>query len=148
MQRNTVEMGVGVFMLLGILAVGYLAIQLGKVELWGGAHFNVKARFQTVSGLRTGARVEIAGVSVGKVSSIILDRKNMVALVDMEIEDGLELPDDTIASVRTAGLIGDRYIKLSPGGSDTNLKPGGMIVDTEPAINMEELIGKYVFGGV
>ena len=148
MQRQSFELSVGILVLAGILAVAYLAINLGELELFGKEYYHIKARFQSVSGLKTGATVEISGVMVGKVTAIELDRNDMVALVTMRVEKGIELTDDTIASVRTAGLIGDRYIKISPGGSDEILADGDLITETESAVDIEELIGKYVFGGV
>jgi phospholipid/cholesterol/gamma-HCH transport system substrate-binding protein len=148
MKKASVEMTVGVFVLVGLAAILYLAIQLGEMDLLGRDSYTVNARFQSVSGLKVGARVEVSGVGVGKVTNIHLDHKSLAAIVQMEINRDLTLSDDSIASVRTAGLIGDRYIKLSPGGSDINLEPGEMIVDTESAVDIEELIGKYVFGDV
>ncbi len=148
MKKSSAEMVVGIFVLIGIVCVGYLTIQLGKMELIGGNYYHLQAKFESVSGLKTGAQVEIAGVQVGQVDAINLDVDQMVALVDLKIRKGIELTDDTIASVKTAGLIGDKYIKISPGGSDEVLKPGGMIMETESAIDLEELISKYVFGGI
>ncbi len=148
MKRASIEMSVGIFVLVGLLAVGYLAVKLGKMELMGSDHYTVKARFTSVAGLTTGARVEISGVPVGKVSRIYLDPKTMYAVVDLAIHNGVELTSDAIASVRTAGLIGDKFIKISPGAGDRVLKNGDFITETEPAINLEELIGKYVFGSV
>ncbi len=148
MKKSSAEMVVGIFVLIGILCVGYLTIRLGKMELLGGNYYHLRARFESVSGLKSGAQVEIAGVQVGQVDAIDLDVKQMVALVDLKIRKDIELTDDTIASVKTAGLIGDKYIKISPGGSDEVLKPGGMITETESAIDLEELISKYVFGDI
>jgi phospholipid/cholesterol/gamma-HCH transport system substrate-binding protein len=108
----------------------------------------LNARFQSVSGLKKGAQVEIAGVPVGKVDLISLDHERQVALVKLKIEHGVVLTDDVIASVKTSGLIGDKYIKLSPGGSDTVLKAGDTIIETESALDIEELISKYAFGKV
>ncbi len=148
MKKSSAEMVVGIFVLIGIVCVGYLTIRLGKMELIGGNYYHLRAKFESVSGLKTGAQVEIAGVQVGQVDAINLDEDQMVALVDLKIRRGIQLTDDTIASVKTAGLIGDKYIKISPGGSDEILKPGGMITETESAIDLEELISKYVFGGI
>ncbi len=148
MKKSSAEMVVGIFVLIGIVCVGYLTIRLGKMELIGGNYYHLRAKFESVSGLKTGAQVEIAGVQVGQVDAINLDVDQMVAMVDLKIRKGIELTDDTIASVKTAGLIGDKYIKISPGGSDEVLKPGGMITETESAIDLEELISKYVFGGI
>jgi phospholipid/cholesterol/gamma-HCH transport system substrate-binding protein len=148
MRKGSVEAAVGIFVLIGIACVGYLTIKLGKMELMGDNHYPVYARFQSVSGLKPGAFVEMAGVQIGKVDSISLDQETKVALVRLNINKDVALSDDVIASVTTAGLIGDKYIKLSPGGSEEVLKPGGQITETESAVNLEELISKYVFGGV
>jgi phospholipid/cholesterol/gamma-HCH transport system substrate-binding protein len=147
-KRDNIELTVGIFVLLGLLAVSYMAVKLGKIDFMGDNSYTIKARFQSVSGLKTDARVEIAGVEVGKVASIRLDVDTMAAIVDMKIHQGLKLTVDTIASVRTSGLIGDKFIKLSPGGMPTNLTPGETITDTESPLEIEELVGKYVFGGV
>lgn len=147
MKKTSIETYVGIFVLLGLICVGYLTIKLGKMELIGDNNYPVYARFQSVSGLKQGAHVEIAGVKVGTIESISLD-KDKRAIVKMKIEKGLILTDDVIASVKTAGIIGDKYIKISPGGSDTLLKPGEMITETESALDLEELLSKYVFGKI
>jgi len=146
-KKTSIETYVGIFVLLGLICVGYLTIKLGKMELIGDNNYPVYARFQSVSGLKQGAHVEIAGVKVGTIESISLD-KDKRAIVKMKIEKGLILTDDVIASVKTAGIIGDKYIKISPGGSDTLLKPGEMITETESALDLEELLSKYVFGKI
>jgi phospholipid/cholesterol/gamma-HCH transport system substrate-binding protein len=148
MNRSLVEIGVGIFVLIGIICVGYLTVRLGKMEWFGVDSYSVSAQFQSVSGLNNGASVEVAGVQIGKVDSISLDKEEMAAVVKMKIQKGVVLTDDVIASIKTAGLIGDKYIKLTPGGSDEILKSGDMIIETESAIDLEELISKYVFGGV
>ncbi|MGD8960335.1 MAG: outer membrane lipid asymmetry maintenance protein MlaD [Desulfobacteraceae bacterium] len=147
-MKASVETAVGIFVLIGILSVGYLTVKLGKLELLGDNYYVLNARFQSVSGLKKGAQVEIAGVPVGKVDLISLDHERQVALVKLKIEHGVVLTDDVIASVKTSGLIGDKYIKLSPGGSDTVLKAGDTIIETESALDIEELISKYAFGKV
>ncbi len=148
MNRSSIEIAVGIFVLLGIICVGYLTIRLGKMELLGDDSYAVYAHFQSVSGLNAGAYVEMAGVQIGQVGSISLNKEEKVAIVKMKIQKGMVLSDDVIASVKTSGLIGDKYIKLSPGGSDQTLGPGDTILETESAIDLEELISKYVFGGV
>ena len=148
MQKSSVELGVGVFVLIGIVCVGYLTIRLGEMEFFEGDHYILNARFQSVSGLKAGANIEIAGVKVGQVESISLEPKEQVALVRLRIKREIVLTDDVIASVKTAGLIGDKYIKLSPGGSDEILKSGDTIFETESALDVEEIISKYAFGGV
>jgi phospholipid/cholesterol/gamma-HCH transport system substrate-binding protein len=147
MKKTSIEAAVGIFMLIGIVCVGYLSIRLGNMEWGGDRYYPVFARFQSVSGLITGAHVELAGVHIGKVNSIALDPKREVALVELKIQKGVILSDDVIASVKTSGLIGDKYLQLSPGNSDSILKPGDMITETESAVDIEALISKYVFGG-
>jgi phospholipid/cholesterol/gamma-HCH transport system substrate-binding protein len=148
MQKTSIEMAVGIFMLIGIACVGYLTVQLGKMQWLGDNFYAVDARFKSAAGLKTGSQVEIAGVQVGQVGSIQFDPKRQMALVQLKIQKNIVLTDDVIASVKTSGLIGDRYIKLTPGGSDVVLKPGDQITDTESAIDFEDLISKYVFGKV
>jgi phospholipid/cholesterol/gamma-HCH transport system substrate-binding protein len=148
MKQSSVELGVGVFVLLGIICVGYLTIRLGEIEVLGDKTYMLNARFKSVTGLRAGAQVEIAGVQVGQVDSIALDPKDMMAMVRLKVKEAIVLSDDVIASVKTAGLLGDKYILLSPGGSDKILKPGDMIIETEPVLDIEGLIGKFAFGKV
>ncbi len=139
---------VGFFVLLGLLCVGYLTIKLGRMELFNSSGYTVTASFASVSGLRTGAEVEIAGVPVGRVKSIRLDGKTDRAVVELLLNENVQLTDDVIASVKTSGLIGDKYISLEPGGAGAPLENGGEIMDTESAVDIEELISKYVFGKV
>jgi phospholipid/cholesterol/gamma-HCH transport system substrate-binding protein len=146
MKQSSVEFGVGVFVLLGLICIGYLTIRLGEVEVLRDNYYFLNARFTSVTGLKVGSQVEIAGVQVGQVDSISLDYKELVALVRLKIKEGVQLSDDSIASVQTAGLLGDRFIQLSPGGSDQMLKTGDRIIETEPALNIESLIRKYAFG--
>lgn len=148
MSQRTVEITVGIFVLIGIACVGYLTIKLGKMEIIGGNYYLLSARFQSVSGLKNGSQVEMAGVQIGNVDRIYLDPERQVAVVDMNIRKGIELSQDVIASIKTSGLIGDKYVKLTPGIAEDMLQPGEMITQTESAIDIEELISKYVFGGV
>lgn len=148
MKKGSVEFAVGVFVIIGIISVGYLAIKLGKMEWVGDDNYPISAQFQDVSGLKKGSQVELAGVQIGTVDGIRLDQKRMMAIVTMKIQKGLELSDDSIASIKTSGIIGDKYVKISPGGSPDMLAAGDMIVETESSLDLEELISKYVFGGV
>jgi phospholipid/cholesterol/gamma-HCH transport system substrate-binding protein len=148
MSKTSLELGVGIFVLIGILCVGYLTVRLGKMELLGDEHYYLNARFISVAGLKKGAQVVIAGVPVGQVTQISLEPEEQVAIVRMKIIKDVVLTDDVIASVKTSGLIGDKYIKLSPGGSDVILKEGEMITETESALDIEELVSKYAFGDV
>ena len=144
MRRVNMEIAVGLFLLAGILCLAYLSIRLGKLELVGGDAVPVTARFSSVTGLQAGTDVEIAGVPVGKVDSISI--REFQAVVGMRIRKGIGLPDDTIASVKTRGLIGDVYISLSPGASDRMIPPGGRIRETEAAVDLGGLIGQFVHG--
>lgn len=143
------EMMVGTFMLIGILCLGYVSIKLGKMEIVGGDFYSVTARFDSVSGLKPGARVEVAGVEVGKVDRIALDAKSGdQALAFLKIKSGVKITDDVIASIRTSGIIGDKFIKLRPGGSEKMLKENDIIRETESAIDIEELVSKFIHGKV
>ncbi|MBC2712821.1 MAG: outer membrane lipid asymmetry maintenance protein MlaD [Desulfosarcina sp.] len=146
MKKTSVETAVGVFVLIGLISVAYLTIKLGKMEWFGDDYYTLDAWFDSVSGLKAGAQVDMAGVEIGQVADIRLDNERQLAIVRLKIKKGVMLTDDVIASVKTSGLIGDKYIKLTPGGSDRMLKSGGMIIDTESALDIEELVSKYVFG--
>ena len=149
MNMIKLEMMVGTFMLIGILCLGYVSIKLGKMEIVGGDFYSVTAGFDSVSGLKPGARVEVAGVEVGKVDRIALDAKSGDrALAYLKIKSGVKITDDVIASVRTSGIIGDKFIKLRPGGSEKMLKNNDMIRETESAIDIEELVSKFIHGKV
>ncbi|MGA9534531.1 MAG: outer membrane lipid asymmetry maintenance protein MlaD [Desulfobacterales bacterium] len=148
MKKWSVEVAVGLFVLIGIACIGYLTIRLGKMEIIGDNYYTVSARFQSIAGLKAGSEVELAGVPVGQVEGFSLDQERWMAVVQMKIMKSIVLTEDVIASIKTSGLIGDKYIKLSPGVSDVPLKPGGMIIETESALDIEELISKFVFGKV
>lgn len=144
MRRVDLEVVVGIFLLMGIFALGYISVRLGKMEVFGLGGYVVYADFPTVGGLKEGAAVEIAGVGVGRVQDIAL--VNYRARITLVINNGIELQEDTIASVRTKGLIGEKYVLLSPGGSDEIIAPGDKIRDVEPPIDLEEMIGSLIFG--
>lgn len=131
-------------MLAGIICLGYLAIRLGKLELFGNGGYVVYADFASVAGLKLGDPAEIAGVKVGKVESLSLagDR----ARIAIRLEPQVVLQDDVIASVRARGLIGDKFILITPGASDKTIAPGGKIRETESPPDITDLIGKVVGG--
>lgn len=147
MNNRKIEFLVGCFVLVGLVAVLYLAIQVGSARFFGSDSYELKARFSSAAGVNPGSRVEIAGVRVGTVKDVILD-ENFYAIATLELPNALEIDEDTIASVKTAGLIGDRYIELSPGGFGESLKDGDMIVDTEAAMDIESLISRFALGGI
>jgi len=146
MKRSTLDLSVGVFVLIGILAVAWLSINLGRVDFLGRGSYIVTADFPSVSGLKAGSPVEIAGVSVGQVDAIKL--VDYQARVVMTIRSGIKLQDDSIASIKTKGLIGERYVRISPGGSEKIIPPNGRIKEVEPPVDIEDLLSKYVFGKV
>ena len=148
MKKYNLETTVGLFVLAGLLCVGYLSLHLGDVNLLSERYYPLKARFHSVTGLTPKSTIKMAGVQVGKVETIRLDKQTRMAMVEMRIEKGLEISSDAIASIRTVGLLGDKYISISPGASREVLEPGGTIVETESAVDLEELIGKYAFGEV
>ncbi len=147
MKRFNTEIVVGLFLVVGLVCFAYLAVQLGDVGLFKDDSYPVKARFISISGLKEGAAVELAGVKIGKVSRIALDRDSFEAEVEMSINGDVQLQEDVIASIRTQGIIGDRFIKITPGGAEEILQAGMEIIETESAISLEELISKYIFEG-
>jgi phospholipid/cholesterol/gamma-HCH transport system substrate-binding protein len=146
MKRSAVDLGVGVFVLIGLVALGWMSVKLGRVDLLGNRGYVVSADFPTVGGLKNGSTVEIAGVEVGRVDRILL--QDYQAHVVMVIQPGVKLQDDSIASIKTKGLIGERYVRISPGGSDKLIPPNGRIREVEPPVDIEELLSKYIFGKV
>ena len=146
MRRSPLELGVGVFVIIGILALAYLSIKLGRVEILGGRGYLVTADFPSVGGLKPGSTVEIAGVEVGRVESIIL--ADYQARVTMRIQPGVDLQEDSIASIKTKGLIGEKYVRINPGGSDRLIPANGRIREVEAPVDFEELLSKYIFGKV
>ncbi len=148
MKKRSIETAVGIFVLIGLLSVAYMTVKLGKLEFLGGKYYELKARFDSVSGLKPGTQIRMLGIQIGRVEGFTLDQKDLLALVDMKIRRNIRIYDDAIASIKTAGLIGDRYISIDPGGSGELLKPGDVITQTEPPVDIEELISKYVFGSV
>ena len=146
MEKAKLEFIVGSFVLVGIVCLGYLSIKLGKLELIGGNVYEVVAQFNTASGLKSGSAVEIAGVEVGRVRSIALNEDR--AAVTLAVDDKVKLYTDTIASIKTRGIIGEKFLALSPGGGGDPLKPGDTIRDTESGLDLEELVSQYVHGNV
>ena len=145
MKKMNLEMIVGVFLLAGFISFSWLAVKMGDINPFQNETYPVTARFTSISGLKEGSTIELAGVVVGKVSHIELDTGDYEAVVHMNIDKRVELQDDTIASIRTSGIIGDKFIKLTPGGSEIILEAGDVIDETEPSISLEELVSKYIF---
>lgn len=146
MGRKGVETLVGLFVLLGILAILFLALRAANLgNVVAGETYFVTARFDNIGGLNVRAPVKSAGVRVGRVTSIILDTKTYQGRVTMELEKDVVFPEDTSAKILTSGLLGDQFIGLTPGGSDKNLQPGGEIKLTQSAVLLENLIGQFLY---
>lgn len=137
------EFYTGLFIVFGLFCFAWVALSLGGLRMWGDSRTIYFAEFQSVSGIRPGAVVEIAGVQVGNATK--LDLKDSRARLELRINPDVSIPTDSVASVRTRGLIGEKFIKLTPGGEDTLLKPGAEIVETESVVDLEELIGKFIY---
>lgn len=142
-----IEIIVGLFVLSGLIGIFFLAFRIGKSEFIGQKTYELTAVFNNLSGVSENGRVEIAGVRVGSVESIELN-EDFQAMVTLKLPEYLKLDDDTIAAVKTSGLIGDRFIELLPGGSGIQLEPGDLIFDTQSAIDLESLISKFGFGNI
>ncbi len=148
MKKYNLELVVGLFLLVGFFCFVYLALQLGEVSIFAGEkNYTLVADFDSISGLKEGAVLEIAGVNIGKVTRVMLG-KNDLARVYMQIPKEIVISEDTVASVRTQGIIGDKYIRIIPGGSDEILHDGDFLTETESAIDIEEMVSKYIFGDV
>jgi phospholipid/cholesterol/gamma-HCH transport system substrate-binding protein len=148
MKKYTMETIVGIFVVIGLLCIGYMTVKLGKVDFLGDNSYSLIAKFTSVAGLRVGNPVNILGIEVGRVDKITMDQANQKAVVEIRIKKGVKVYDDAIASIKTEGLIGDKYLSIDPGGGGTLLADRGVITNTQAAINIEEMISKYAFGEV
>ena len=148
MKKYSMESVVGIFVIIGLLSVGYMTIKLGKVSFLGDDYYSLYANFASVSGLRVGNLVEIDGIEVGRVERLTLDQGKQLALITLKIQKGIKVYEDASATIKTAGLIGDKFVKIDPGGSGEVLKPEGTITETTTPADIEDLISKYAFGDV
>jgi phospholipid/cholesterol/gamma-HCH transport system substrate-binding protein len=148
MKKYSIETVVGIFVVIGILCVAYMTVKLGKLSLFGDDYYSLYANFGSVSGLRVGSPIEVDGIEVGRVESLSIDQEKQAAVVELKIKKGIKIYDDAGASIKTAGLIGDKFVKVDPGGGGDVLKPGGRITETTSPIDIEDLIGKYAFGDI
>jgi phospholipid/cholesterol/gamma-HCH transport system substrate-binding protein len=145
-KKFDIEIAVGMFVLIGLLCLGYLSIRLGKLEVIGAGGYTVYAEFNNAGGIKPGSSIEIAGVEIGKVKSIRLN--NYAAMAEFFINKDVHIQDDAIVQIKTKGLIGEKYVQITPGGSDNFVRNGGRLTETQSPIDIEELISKYVFGKV
>ena len=148
MKKYGMETIVGIFVVLGLLCIGYMTVKLGHVSFLSDDSYSLTARFSSVTGLRTGNTVAILGIEVGKVERITMDQVNQKALVEMKIKKDIKIYDDAIASIKTEGLMGDKYLSIDPGGAGSPLGNRGTITETQGPVDIVELIGKYAFGEV
>jgi len=137
------EFAVGLFVLVGIICLGYLSIKLGRMEIVGGKGYEVYALFSNTGGIKTGSSIVLAGVEVGRVKHISLE--NYQAKIVFSLQPDVKIQEDAIASIKTKGLVGEKYIEITPGGSEKFVPPGGKIRETQPPVDLEELISKILF---
>lgn len=148
MKKYTIETTVGIFLVFGLLCIGYMTVKLGHVSLLGDNAYPLFAKFTTVTGLRAGSLVYISGIEVGRVEKLSMDQKSQKAVVELRIRNDIKIYDDAMASIKTEGLIGDMHLSIDPGGAGTILQPGGTITETQPPLDIADLISKYAFGDV
>ena len=148
MKKYTQETVVGIFVVIGLLAIAYMTVKLGNVGFLGEQSYSLYAKFSSVTGLRTGNPVNMLGLEIGRVESFEMDQENLVAVVQLKINNGIKVYDDAIASIKTEGLIGDKFVSIDPGGSGDLLADGDTITDTESPTDIMELVSKYAFGDV
>ncbi len=147
MNTSRLELSVGAFVLTGLIAIAYLALKIGAGAFGGGDTYAAQARFANAAGVNPGANVTIAGVTVGRVDGVRLDPADFSAIVELRLRRDVRLPVDSIVSVRTSGLIGDKFLAVQPGVEDELVAPGGMFIETESTVDLESLIGRMAFGG-
>ena len=148
MKKYAMETTVGIFLVFGLLCIGYMTVELGHVSLLGDNTYSLFARFTTVSGLRAGSPVDMLGMEVGRVGRLTMDQKDQKVVVEIRIQKDINVYDDALASIKAEGLLGDMFLSIEPGGAGKLLGPGGTITETQPAVDIVDLIGKYAFGEV
>jgi phospholipid/cholesterol/gamma-HCH transport system substrate-binding protein len=148
MKKYAMETAVGIFVMIGLLCVGYMTVQLGHISILEGDTYRLSARFTTVSGLRAGSPVNMFGIEVGRVDRLVMDQESQQAKVEMILRKDVKVYEDAIASIKTEGLIGDKFVSIDPGGMGEPLQSGGTIIQTQPAVDVADVIGKYAFGDV
>jgi phospholipid/cholesterol/gamma-HCH transport system substrate-binding protein len=148
MQKYSKETLVGIFVLVGLACIGYMTVKLGDVSLFQDDTYPLTARFSKVTGLRNGSIVNMLGLEIGRVGKLTIDQEKQQAVAELRIQNGIKIYDDAIASIKTEGIIGDRYVSVDPGGGGTLLKGGDAIVETEAPADLMDLVSKYAFGDV
>jgi phospholipid/cholesterol/gamma-HCH transport system substrate-binding protein len=148
MTKYSKETVVGIFVVIGLLCIGYLTVKLGKVSLLGDDRYVLYASFDKVTGLRVGNPVLTLGLEIGSVAGFTMDQETQMAVAELKIKKEIKIYDDATASIRTEGLIGDRYVEIDVGGSGDPLKSGDTIIETQSPVEIHDLISKYAFGDV
>ncbi len=148
MKKYSKETIVGVFVIIGLVCIGYMTVKLGNVGFLGDNSYTLYAKFSSVTGLRVGNPVNMLGLEVGRVAGFAMDQKNQLAVVELKVNAGIEIFDDAIASIKTEGLIGDKYISIDAGGGGDLLADGDYITDTQSPTDIMDLVSKYAFGDV
>lgn len=148
MQRYSKESVVGIFVLIGLACIGYMTVKLGDIGLFEDDTYTLMARFSKVTGLKAGSTVNMLGLEIGRVGKMHMDQEKQMAVVEMRIQKGVRVYEDAIASIKTEGLIGDRYVSIDAGGSGAELKPGDTITETEAPTDIMDMVSKYAFGDV
>ena len=148
MKKYSKETVVGIFVVIGLTWIAYMAVNLGNVGFLGENTYSLFANFNTVTGLREGNPVNMLGLEIGRVQKFTMDQENQVVRVEFKINKGIEIFDDAIASVKTEGLIGDKFVSVDPGGGGDLLAAGDTITDTNSPTDIMDLISKYAFGDV
>jgi phospholipid/cholesterol/gamma-HCH transport system substrate-binding protein len=148
MKKYSKETVVGIFVVIGLICIAYMTVKLGNVGFFGENTYRLTAKFSTVTGLRVGNPVNMLGLEIGRVAQFEMDQEDQVAIVTLEIDKGYDIYDDAIASIKTEGLIGDKFISIDAGGGGDLLADGDSITETESPTDIMELVSKYAFGGV
>ena len=148
MKKYTQETVVGIFVVIGLFAIAYMTVKLGNVGFLGENTYTLYAKFSNVTGLKLGNPVNMLGLEIGRVKKFEMDQENQVAVVELKINNGIEIYDDAIASIKTEGLIGDKFVSIDAGGGGDLLENGDTITDTESPTDIMELVSKYAFGDV
>jgi phospholipid/cholesterol/gamma-HCH transport system substrate-binding protein len=148
MQRYSKESVVGIFVLIGLACIGYMTVKLGDIGLFEDDTYTLMARFSKVTGLKAGSTVNMLGLEIGRVGKMHMDQDKQMAVVELRIQKGVRVYEDAIASIKTEGLIGDRYVSIDAGGGGAELKPGDTITETEAPTDIMDMVSKYAFGDV
>jgi phospholipid/cholesterol/gamma-HCH transport system substrate-binding protein len=148
MKKYSKETVVGIFVVIGLFCIAYMTVKLGNVGFLGENTYTLTAKFSTVTGLRVGNPINMLGMEIGRVAKFEMDQEDQVAIVTLEVNKGIDIYDDAIASIKTEGLIGDKFISIDAGGGGDLLANGDSITETESPTDIMELVSKYAFGGV